>query len=246
MKIGASSDVGLKRETNQDNYLILDDKITLGIVADGMGGHNGGEIASKMAVEIISNKLLEGQFKNESEISKAIKESIESANTNIYLESVKNEKLKGMGTTVTLAYIIGDKLYIGHVGDSRAYIIRDNEMNQITWDHSYVNELIKSGSITREEAKNHPKKNVITRAVGTSSILEVDLYWENIGKDDIILLCSDGLTNMVEEEDILSVFKNNYSMENSCNILINMANNRGGKDNITIVAMKMINEVKIW
>src|SRR5699024_10018792 len=143
---------------------------------------------------------------DEKSILELIKSSIEDANTKIYLKSIKNEELKGMGTTITLAYIYKDNIYIGHVGDSRAYLIRDNGISQITDDHSYVNQLIKAGSITKEQGKVHPKRNMITRAVGSSSIIEIDLISSKIKKQDIFLLCSDGLFNMVKEEKILETF----------------------------------------
>ena len=167
-----------------------------------------------------------------------IKESIEEANTKIYLKSLQDEKYKGMGTTITLAYIFKDKICIGHVGDSRAYLIREGNICQITEDHSFVNELLKTGSITKEEAKIHPKRNMITRAVGSSSIIEMDLIIRECNKNDILLLCSDGLSNMLKEFEIRDVFMGENDVQKACETLATMANNKGGFDNITIVAIK--------
>lgn len=240
---GAISDVGRSRENNQDAYYLpKDNALPLFIVADGMGGHKAGEVASTMALNIIEENF----FKNKEDligienIKKLIKESIESANTKIYLKSLKNKKYEGMGTTVTLAYIYEDNILLGHVGDSRAYLIRDNSILQITEDHSFVNELLKTGSITIEEAKNHPKRNMITRAVGSSSIIEMDLIAKKFKSEDILILCSDGLFNMVKENEIYRIFDDEEDIQKACESLANLANNKGGMDNITIVAIKFI------
>ncbi|MBU5426482.1 Stp1/IreP family PP2C-type Ser/Thr phosphatase [Tissierella pigra] len=241
MVIGAISDVGRVRENNQDAYYVSGDlSFPLYMVADGMGGHNAGEVASGMAMNIIEKRFLESkdELKDENMVIKLIKKLIEEANTKIYLKSLENEKYKGMGTTITLSYIFNEKICIGHVGDSRAYLIRDREMLQITEDHSFVNELLKTGSITKEEAKTHPKRNMITRAVGTSSIIEMDLIIKEYTKDDILILCSDGLFNMLKEFEIKDVFIEEKDIQKACDTLATMANNRGGLDNITVLAIK--------
>jgi protein phosphatase len=241
MVIGAISDVGRVRENNQDAYYASGDlSFPLYMVADGMGGHNAGEVASVMAMNIIEKSFLESkdELKNEDMVVKLIKKIIEEANTKIYLKSLENEKYKGMGTTITLSYIFNEKICIGHVGDSRAYLIRDKDMLQITEDHSFVNELLKTGSITKEEAKTHPKRNMITRAVGTSSIIEMDLIIKEYNKDDILILCSDGLFNMLKEFEIKDVFMQEKDIQKACDTLATMANNRGGLDNITVLAIK--------
>ena len=242
MMVGAKSDIGKKREVNEDDFYASDDiGLPLYLVADGMGGHNAGEVASKMAIDIIKNNIidLKKTLADEDKIIQLIKKSIEEANTKIYLKSIKNQQYKGMGTTITLAYILEGKICLGHVGDSRAYLIQDGNLNQITEDHSFVNELLKSGSITKEEAKNHPKRNMITRAVGSSSIIEMDLKVENYNKNDILILCSDGLINMVRDSEILEVFKSETDVQKACDILVDLANSNGGLDNITIVAIKL-------
>ncbi|WP_353093935.1 Stp1/IreP family PP2C-type Ser/Thr phosphatase [Tissierella praeacuta] len=241
MVIGSISDIGKIRENNQDVfYASQDASFPLYMVADGMGGHKAGEVASLMAKNIIENNFLREKpnLVNEEIIMKLIKESIEEANTKIYLKSLVDEKYNGMGTTITLAYIFKDKICIGHVGDSRAYLIREGDIFQITEDHSFVNELLKTGSITKEEAKTHPKRNMITRAVGSSSIIEMDLVIKEYHKNDILLLCSDGLSNMLKEFEIKNAFIGEDDIQKSCETLAGMANNNGGFDNITIVAIK--------
>lgn len=241
MVSGVISDIGKNRDKNQDSYYVSSDKdFPLYLVADGMGGHRSGEVASTMAVEIIKKEILlsKDDLNKEKKILKTIKESVEKANTKIYLKSIESEECNGMGTTITLAYIFEDKFFIGHVGDSRAYLIRGEEITQITEDHSYVNELLKLGSITVEEAENHPKKNMITRAVGSSSKISMDLIVKNYKKNDILLLCSDGLFNMLNDNEIYEVFNREEDMQKACEILVDRANENGGLDNITLVSIK--------
>jgi protein phosphatase len=241
MVSGAISDIGKNRENNQDAfYASKDSLLPLFVVADGMGGHKAGEVASSMALAVIEKNFLETKDNLISEgiITKLIKESIEEANTKIYLKSLEDKKYEGMGTTITLAYILDDKICIGHVGDSRAYLISDKQILQITEDHSYVNELLRTGSITREQAKTHPKRNMITRAVGSSSIIEMDLFFREYTKNDILLLCSDGLSNMLKEFEIYDVFNGEQDIQRACEDLATKANDKGGLDNITAVAIK--------
>lgn len=246
--LGVKSDTGIKRDDNQDSFYVSENNdILLYLVADGMGGHKAGKIASTMARDIIQRNFIGNNVKldEENDILKMMKSSIEEANTKIYLKSMENEEFKGMGTTIVLAYIFKNKVYIGHVGDSRAYLIRDKEITQITEDHSYVNQLLKTGSITKKEAKIHPKRNMITRAVGSSSIIEIDFITKEYNQDDILLLCSDGLTNMVKDNQILKTFKDKENIQESCEKLIKQANDNGGIDNITVIAIKFNNrEVK--
>lgn len=242
MTVGAKSDVGKSRGNNEDNFYVSNDmKVPLYIVADGMGGHNAGEVASNMAIEIIKNKFMnpKDDLLDKDKVIKSIKQSIEEANTKIYLKSIENKELKGMGTTITLAYILENHIYLGHIGDSRAYLISDDNIQQITEDHSFVNELVKSGTITKEEAKNHPKKNMITRAVGSSSIIEMDLMVKEYNENDILILCSDGLTNMVSDIEIMEIMKDENDLQNACGRLVELANEKGGLDNITVVAIKL-------
>lgn len=243
---GAWSDIGKTRDKNQDAYYISkDDELELYIVADGMGGHKCGEVASRMALDIVKDNFLNSKksLDNKDDVLSLIKESIQKANIKIYLESLEMKECYGMGTTITLSYIFKDSILIGHIGDSRAYLIEDGEIEQITEDHSYINQLLKNGTISLEESKVHPKKNIITRAVGTSSIVEVDIFQRKYKEGDILLLCSDGLYNMLTEEEIYRVFNKGLGMQESCEMLTEMANEKGGLDNITIVAIKF-DEVK--
>lgn len=239
--IGVKSDIGIKRDNNQDSFYVSENKdILLYLVADGMGGHKAGKYASTMARDIIQDNFNKDEIalSHEKDILKWIKTSIEEANTKIYLKSIENDELEGMGTTVTMAYIYRNKIYLGHVGDSRAYLIRNKEITQITEDHSYVNHLLKTGSITEKEAKSHPKRNMITRAVGSSSIIEIDLIVKEWVQGDLLILCSDGLTNMVKDTQILKAFKDENNLQESCDKLVNIANGNGGIDNITVIAIK--------
>ncbi len=241
MMVGAVTDVGLIREINQDCMFAGSiESFPLYIVADGMGGHNAGEIASSMAVDIIEKVFTVNKDKliSEESIKQTIEEAIVTANEKIYLQSKKIPDYAGMGTTITLAYIFENKIYIGHVGDSRAYFITKDEIKQITDDHSLVNELIKNGSITPEEAINHPQKNLITRAVGTSSDIQLDFYVLDYKPNDILIICSDGLTNMLNDDDIMKLIKSEDDIDIACNNLISIANENGGRDNITVIVIK--------
>jgi len=248
MIVGAVSDIGLKRENNQDYmFASLDNDFPIFIVADGMGGHKAGDIASSMAVEGILENLKKNKNKltSSEKVKEHFTEAISEVNDKIYLKSLEISDYNGMGTTVTIAYVSKSKVYIGHVGDSRAYLISSNQITQITEDHSLVNELIKNGSITPAEAINHPQKNMITRAVGTSCSITMDFYEVNYKEDDVLILCSDGLSNMVDENTILRVVNINdgTEMNKSCNVLVSLAKENGGRDNITVIGIKFNNEV---
>lgn len=242
MEIGVKTDIGRVRDINQDAYYISSFKDhPLFIIADGMGGHKAGEIASNMAVEIISSNLeedLNSLELDDSSIKVWIQNSMNKANKEIFDKSLKDEKFSGMGTTVTLAYTNNQKIFIGHVGDSRAYLFRKGVLSQMTKDHSLVEELIRNGSISKEEAKLHPQRNIITRAVGTSNDIEADLIVKEKLKDDILLLCTDGLTNMLMDEEIKEYLLINEDMQKVCEELVRLANEKGGFDNITVLAIK--------
>lgn len=242
MNIGVKTDTGRIRENNQDAYYIPSEgQGPLYIIADGMGGHKAGEIASELAIDLISqdfNEYFHEESFTEEEIKEFIEASINKANKEIYNKSLEEESYSGMGTTVTLAYIYNDNLYIGHVGDSRAYAIQKGVIRQITEDHSLVEELIKNGSISKEEAKHHPQRNIITRAVGTSENIEIDIIVLPIKMVEIFLLCTDGLTSMLDDEEIQEVLTNSQDMQLACEKLVKLSNNRGGYDNITVLAIK--------
>lgn len=243
MNISALTDVGLVRNNNEDSfYKSTDFDLPLFIVADGMGGHNAGEIASKMAIDIIKQYFVENKnsLDNENKLISVINKSIKEANKKIYKLSKDDELYSGMGTTITLAYIFKGKIYIGHVGDSRAYIISNGQIFQITEDHSLVQELIKNGSITIEEGKTHPQRNMITRAAGTSEDIEVDITTKAFNNNDKLLICSDGLSNMVNDDEIIHTFNNEPLIKKACEELIKKAKNNGGKDNITVIAIELV------
>lgn len=238
MKTFARSDIGMVREMNQDNYFISDpnDEIKLFIVADGMGGYKGGEIASALAIEsaksYIKNNFEETNREKE-KILDLIKNAIEYANMIVYEKSKEVEELNGMGTTMDVVIIQSGRLYIGHVGDSRVYRLRKDFFRKLTTDHSYVEQLVRQGNITKEEAYNHPKKNMLTKALGCTAFVEPDVMVKGFQKDDILLMCTDGLTNMVRENEICEIIKENP--ESACDVLVNKANENGGQDNITAV-----------
>lgn len=243
MKIGVSSTTGKVRDINQDSYFCSEfNDINVFAVADGMGGHNAGEVASRIAVETIKDLLYnfrEDLINGKIEVSEFIKKLLEEANKNIFIEAEENIKLKGMGTTITLVFVLENEILIGHVGDSRAYIFSNNELIQITEDHSLVAELVKNGTISEYEAINHPQKNVITRALGTDKEIKVDIFNKKIKKDDVIILCTDGLTNLVSEERIKNVLNEHQNIQDACDTLINIANELGGYDNTTVIIIKI-------
>lgn len=243
MDIGVKTDTGRIRDNNQDAYYLPSDKnVPLFIIADGMGGHKAGEIASSLAIDLISenfNKFLDMENVNEENIKENILKSINKANEKIYKKAMKEEDCSGMGTTVTLAYISNKNLYIGHVGDSRAYAFKDGNLLQITEDHSLVEELIKNGSISKEEAKYHPQRNIITRAVGTSKNIEVDIMALSKKTVEILLLCTDGLTSMLDDDEIKNTLINSENMQLACEDLVKLSNDKGGYDNITVLAIKL-------
>lgn len=240
MKAFAKTDIGKAREINQDYYYIpTTDKLDLYILADGMGGYNGGEVASKLAIDSVK-KYIENNFEKEKETKESIlnliKSAIEYANMIVYKKSKEVKELEGMGTTLDVCLIYNNKIFIGHVGDSRIYRIRQNVMRKLTKDHSYVQKLIEDGTITREEAMHHPKKNMLTKALGCTAFVDPDVTVKGFLKDDIILMCSDGLTNMIEEEEIYKIIRQDYRL--AANNLINKANENGGYDNVTAILIK--------
>lgn len=240
MRSFAKTDIGKAREINQDYYSIPtpDEQLELFILADGMGGYNGGEIASKLATESVKNYIKNNftQIEPTKEaILELIQSAIEYANMVVYEKSKNEEELEGMGTTLDICFIYNNKVYIGHVGDSRIYRIRGEVIRKLTKDHSYVQQLVEDGKITREEANHHPKKNMLMKALGCTAYVEPDVRARNIERGDILLMCSDGLTNMVSEEKIEEVVRQNP--ERAPEILINLANQAGGYDNITAITI---------
>ena len=240
MEAFAKSDIGKARDMNQDYYYIPDweDEVNLYILADGMGGYNGGEVASKLATMTTVNYIksnFEQTEKDRDNILNLIKSAMEYANMVVYEKSNEDKELEGMGTTLEVCLIYGGKAYIGHVGDSRIYRIRNELIRKLTHDHSYVEKLVNDGTISKEEASHHPKKNMLTKALGCKAFLEPDVTVKTINKNDTILMCSDGLTNMLEEKEIYEIIKEDYKL--AADKLINMANEKGGYDNITAIVI---------
>lgn len=232
------SDIGKVRKLNEDSCYYNDNELfPYGIVADGMGGHAAGEIASTMLVDIVTNHLANKLDKTLDyvEAGEQMRRAVINANGIIYNYSKKHYKVMGMGTTATIAMIYRDKLITAHVGDSRVYIVKDDKIEQITKDHSYVQELLMRGEITVEEAKHHPKKNFITRAVGVDDFTKVDVSIRSY-EGGTVFMCSDGLTNFVEDNEIKEYIKNSTDLQKTVDALVKLANERGGKDNITVVA----------
>lgn len=239
MKFGSVTDIGMRREINEDSYYVNKSNVfPYAIVADGMGGHLAGEIASKMAVELIAKQLKSGLNKNLDyvEASEVVRRAFVYANTTIYNYAKSNYKVMGMGTTTTFAMIYQGKIITAHVGDSRTYKV-DDDIKQLTKDHSYVQELLSRGEISEEMAKNHPKKNYITRAMGAEDTVKVDVSITPYNNETLVL-CSDGLTNFVDDEEIKTYIKSEKSLQKATQKLTDLANKRGGGDNITIVAFR--------
>ncbi|MDD6202766.1 MAG: Stp1/IreP family PP2C-type Ser/Thr phosphatase [Lachnospiraceae bacterium] len=238
LKTFSITDIGEKRKLNQD--YVFTSEIPVGclpnlfLVADGMGGHNAGDFASKYTIETIVDEI--GRAKEDSPVS-VLEKAIQSANRHIRMKSTENEEMSGMGTTVVAATVLDDALYVANVGDSRLYIVND-EIRQITRDHSLVEEMVRMGGLPREQARSHPDKNIITRAVGAQDSVEVDFFQVKLEKGDMVLMCSDGLTNMIEDEDIRMILKGQRDIVEKAEALVKAANNNGGKDNITVVLIE--------
>ena len=243
IKAYAKSDVGKVREINEDAFYISNslDEVQLYMLADGMGGYNGGEIASKLAIQSAKN-YIENNFKeiekDKDSIIQLIGSSIEYANMVVYEKAKENKELSGMGTTLEICLIYNNRAFIGHVGDSRIYRIRKEFMRKLTQDHSYVQKLVKDGTITQEEAAHHPLKNMLMKALGCNAFVEPDVMVKGFLKDDILIMNSDGLTNLVSQEEIFKEAKKN--IEQATKNLVQMANDNGGYDNITVIIIKNI------
>ncbi len=233
----AISDVGKKRQKNEDSYL-LNDELKIFMVADGMGGHAGGEYASRIAITTIEEKF---RLNTDKKLSgdDILKSSIQEAGQKIIAKAEEDRALRGMGTTVICLHIDGKKGVLGHVGDSRGYLFRDGVLEQLTEDHSLVNEQVKSGLITAEEAKTHQFKNIITRSVGVTPEVEVDIITKKLKPGDAFLLCSDGLSNLVDMGEMEKELREREPVL-AAKGLVDLANKRGGDDNITLVLVEVL------
>ena len=228
------------RERNEDNYRTVTDKQgvpEIFIIADGMGGHSSGDIASKKAVEFVERALsIKKIWKSkEQNALDNIVEAMQKANTALFALAENDEKLAGMGTTMIAALFLEGRIYIGHVGDSRLYRIRNSEIEQITLDHSLVEALVNKGKITRAEARDYPGKNIITRALGAYEDIQIDTYFLDVEQNDKFIMCTDGLTNKLKDDEMAEIILNSEKLEAACGNLTEEANKRGGEDNITVI-----------
>ncbi len=242
------TDVGCKREKNEDSFLV-NDELQLYVVADGMGGHVGGECASRLAVKTVEEvieklnadpdaTLQEGYDIKPGDYKGWLNYAFSMASSRIFDKAAEDNTLHGMGTTTVALFFRNNRIFVANVGDSRAYRIRTNKIEQLTTDHSLVAEQIRAGILKPKEAKEHRFKNIITRSVGFQEGVEVDIEARGIKGNDVYLLCSDGLYNLVSNEEMLDLVKNN-SLKDSCKHLIDIANARGGDDNISVILVRV-------
>ena len=236
LKTFSITDIGKRRKLNQDFVYTSEQPVgslpNLFIVADGMGGHNAGDYASKVTVETIVEKI---KTSSETERTHILEEAIVAANTLIRARARESVDLEGMGTTVVVATCEGNRLCVANVGDSRLYVVNRKEIRQITKDHSWVAEMVRRGGMGKEEARNHPDRNIITRAIGADDTVKVDFFAVQLKEGDLILMCTDGLTNMLEDEEIRMILNGARDMVEKAEELVAAANNRGGRDNISVI-----------
>ncbi len=251
MKIAASgqTDVGQKRDHNEDSFLV-DEDLRLFVVADGMGGHAGGGTASRLAVETIQASMRAAHAADpdlfaraarleESPLREVLRDAVESACASIYRAAQSDPSLAGMGTTVTAAIVSGPNAFVAHVGDSRCYLARHGHIYQVSEDHSLVNEQLKAGAITPDEARHSRFKNIITRSVGFEADVAVDMMGVEVEPGDRLVICCDGLSNLVEDDEILSI-ATSCALDEAPRRLIDLANERGGDDNITVIVVHVM------
>ncbi len=232
------TDVGVIRSGNEDNYLMVPDRGVY-IVADGMGGHAAGEVASEMAVRIIARELGDLSSVSDSTAAERVRTSIMQANSAIFERTLSEQDKRGMGTTATAMVLLGGNYLIGQVGDSRAYVLRDGALTQVTKDHSYVQEQVDAGYLSPEEARTHPYSNVITRCVGANVDVAPDVYSGALRPGDVYLLASDGLTGMIEDEDLHRMMLRALEPQQLADELVDEANRRGGLDNVTVIVIRV-------
>lgn len=234
MYANALSEVGRVRKENEDSCLVSIER-GLFVVADGMGGHAGGQLASGTAIQVLDKEILAPTASDHCD--EILFDNLLKAN-NIILSKAQDEEYYGMGTTVTAAMFNSGALYIAHIGDSRAYLFRERSLKLLTQDHSLVNELLQKGELTLEEAQNHPRRNILTRALGTIEFPQIDLFDLPVQSGDLLLLCTDGLYNQVHDEEIANILSNKAPLEERVNKMVNLALERGGNDNITAVLVQ--------
>ena len=238
--VAARSDVGMIRAGNEDSFFAeANDKRGLFIVADGMGGHAAGDVASEMAVQIISRELAGITELNGDNVASRVADAVKKANSKIYERTITEVDKQGMGTTASVLIVTGSRYLIGQVGDSRVYLLRDGKLRQLTKDHSYVQEQVDAGFLTPEQARYHPYSNVITRCVGASDTVEPDTYHGEVRTGDVYLVASDGLTGMVDDRRLHILLMSRAEPERKVHSLIAEANGRGGLDNITAIVVQV-------
>jgi protein phosphatase len=236
------SDIGRCRQTNQDQFL-LDRALGIYAIADGMGGHAAGEVASRMAVDVLRASVqerLDAQVApwTPAEAAELLRTALNEGNRRICESMLSRAEWRGMGTTMVALLVVGDRAIVGHVGDSRAYLLRDGRLRQLTSDHSWVNEQVKLGLLTREQAQRHPMRNIVTRALGNQSRVEVDVSEEVLRPGDLLALCSDGLNGMLSDDEIReALVSHGASPHAACRALVDRANARGGEDNVTVIVV---------
>lgn len=248
MKIKVHSNVGRKRSSNQDyaDYYTNRYQQTLFILCDGVGGHQAGDIASLKTTQFLGEQFLAADTVFTAEtIQLWFKNKIKEVNAFIYEESVRDLHFEGMGTTVVIATIVDGYLVVAHVGDSRAYIFNQGKLTQITEDHSLVNELIKTGGITPEEGLSHPQRNVVTQSIGITTTVQSELTVLPVNEVEMLLLCSDGLTNMVEHSELEAMFNHYRNQDHFPELLIEAANEAGGTDNITVILVSELSDEEV-
>ncbi|MBR5152312.1 MAG: Stp1/IreP family PP2C-type Ser/Thr phosphatase [Clostridia bacterium] len=239
-----ASHKGNVRDLNEDSFCVhgftRQEPYGFCIVSDGMGGHNAGEVASQQTVQFVAEELL--RKLTAQEVPKALNQATRNANDRVCRMAMANQSQRGMGATLVAAYVCEEQAYIANVGDSRAYAYRNGELLQITRDHSVVEELVANGTITKEEARNHPQRNIITRAIGSEGVMEPDIFEYDYYPGDILLLCSDGLSSMLNDAEIQKILMENTNAKQMVTALIDAANRQGGRDNITVICIRFIQE----
>jgi serine/threonine protein phosphatase PrpC len=234
MRVGVLSDIGKRREKNEDGYLVNDPVFA---VADGMGGHSAGEVASAIALKTVKQTL--GRITDAKHMSRRLIQSIEKANAAVYERSETEIKKRGMGTTLTVSILLGNRFFVGHVGDSRAYLLRNGNLSQITEDHSWVAEMVKKGVLSPEQAETHPQRSMLTRALGIERAVHIDTSSLEVKAGNKLLLCTDGLTSMLNDQQIEKIVSEPLDPQSVCRKLVDTANQEGGHDNITTIVIEI-------
>lgn len=237
MKVAYQTDIGHQRKENQDRVskFTAPDGTLLVVVADGIGGSRSGDVAAQITVDHLGRQFQAASPNSSLEAIRWFAREVQLINDEILQKSTENPKYQGMGTTLVAAIIFDQAMVVANIGDSRGYVLHDNLLTQVTIDHSLVNELVKHGDITEEEARNYPQNNIIIRAIGVSADARIEVNCFDLGAGDQILLCSDGLSKMITREQMMGVLESDLSLTEKCSQLIKMANEAGGPDNITVL-----------